>query len=95
MRKSARCYLRGTSALGLLNTVLGCLFNRVLVLHKRKDDGRIVGVAIDRADLWPAHQGRIRRDEFPLPKPFWRSKHFPDRPPLPKDPPPSSFDKGD
>ena len=28
---SNRCYLRGTSWLGLLNTVLGCLVNRVLV----------------------------------------------------------------
>jgi len=28
---SARCYLRGTSWLGLLNTILGCVLNRVLV----------------------------------------------------------------
>jgi hypothetical protein len=26
-----RCYLRGLTLLGLLNTVLGCLFNRVIV----------------------------------------------------------------
>jgi hypothetical protein len=26
-----RCYLRGLTPLGLLNTVLGCLFNRVIV----------------------------------------------------------------
>ena len=26
-----RCYIRGFSPLGLLNTVLGCLINRVLV----------------------------------------------------------------
>jgi len=28
---NARCYLRGTSWLGLLNTILGCVLNRVLV----------------------------------------------------------------
>ena len=28
-----RCYLRGTSWLGLLNTGLGCVLNRVLVRH--------------------------------------------------------------
>lgn len=26
-----RCYIRGWTPLGLLNTVTGCLFNRVLV----------------------------------------------------------------
>lgn len=26
-----RCYLRGTTLMGLFNTVTGCIFNRVLV----------------------------------------------------------------
>ena len=29
--RCARCYLRGLSWLGLFNTLIGCLFNRVLV----------------------------------------------------------------
>lgn len=65
MRKSARCYLRGTSALGLLNTVLGCLFNRVLVLHKRTDSGAITAIVWDRADRWPPDTGKGRRPRLP------------------------------
>ncbi len=30
-KRCNRCYLRGTSPLGLFNTIIGCLFNRVLV----------------------------------------------------------------
>lgn len=31
-----RFYIRGTTVLGIINTILGCLFNRVLVkcIHK-------------------------------------------------------------
>lgn len=50
-----RCYLRGTSWLGLLNTVLGCLFNRVLVL-KISGIGKcrkVTGWWIDKATDWP------------------------------------------
>lgn len=37
-----RCYLRGLSPLGLLNTLFGCLFNRVLVRHIDVDTGKTV-----------------------------------------------------
>ncbi|GAI50230.1 unnamed protein product, partial [marine sediment metagenome] len=36
---SDRYYLRGTTLLGLLNTVLACLFNRVLVRCIDSDTG--------------------------------------------------------
>jgi hypothetical protein len=49
---SNRCYLRGTSLLGLFNTVVGCLFNWVLVRFIRYPD-RQVGHYWDRADLPP------------------------------------------
>lgn len=46
-----RCYLRGWTPLGLLNTVIGCLFNRVLVRHIDTETGKTVnwsmGVATD------------------------------------------------
>ena len=50
---SHRCYLRGTSLLGLFNTVIGCLFNRVLVVAKDTDTGEVVGRYWDRADAHP------------------------------------------
>ena len=34
-----RCYLRGTSWLGLLNTILGCSINRVLIKVTDSDTG--------------------------------------------------------
>lgn len=46
-----RCYLRGWTPLGLLNTVIGCLFNRVLVRHIDVDTRKTVkwswGIATD------------------------------------------------
>lgn len=45
-----RFYVRGYSWLGLLNTLLGCLFNRVLVQHVNDDDETIRwtwGIATD------------------------------------------------
>jgi hypothetical protein len=55
---SKRCYLRGTSALGIFNTVIGCLFNRVLV---RKvcticEQRCTVGWYWDKASLHPQEQ---------------------------------------
>jgi len=38
----SRYYLRGTSALGLFNTVVGCLFNRVLVVARDSDTHEVV-----------------------------------------------------
>ena len=37
-----RFYLRGTSLLGLFNTITGALFNRVLVRHVDVDTGKTV-----------------------------------------------------
>ena len=54
---SNRCYLRGTSLLGLFNTVVGCLFNRVLVIAKDSDTGKVVRRYWDRADRHPAAEG--------------------------------------
>lgn len=51
-----RFYMRGTSPLGLLNTLTACLFNRVLVLHL-DDAGKIVNWHIGRGtDFPPAEQ---------------------------------------
>jgi len=41
--KCQRCYLRGLTALGLFNTVTGCLFNRVLVRRRDIATGSTVG----------------------------------------------------
>ena len=50
---SDRCYLRGTSVLGLFNTVIGCLFNRVLVRMTDTETHRTVGWYWDRATAHP------------------------------------------
>ena len=47
---SNHCYLRGTSFLGLFNTIIGCLFNRVLVKCVDTDTGKVVRRYWDRAD---------------------------------------------
>ena len=38
-----RCYLRGRSLLGLFNTLIGCLFGRVLVRMVSDVTGRTIG----------------------------------------------------
>lgn len=53
MRRSSRCYLRGTSRLGLFNTVIGCLFNRVLVRRVDDQTKETVGWFWDKATKWP------------------------------------------
>ncbi len=50
---SDRFYLRGTTWLGLLNTVMGALFNRVLVRTMNCDTGQVVGYAWDVATNHP------------------------------------------
>ena len=50
---SNRCYLRGISFLGLFNTIVGCLFNRVLVKCVDTDMGKTVSWYWDRADGHP------------------------------------------
>jgi len=50
---SNRCYLRGTSLLGIFNTIIGCLFNRVLVVAKDTDTGKVVRRYWDRAGAHP------------------------------------------
>jgi len=47
------CYLRGTSLLGLFNTIIDCLFNRVLVIARDTDTGKVVRRYWDRADRHP------------------------------------------
>lgn len=53
---SNRCYLRGWTWLGLLNTVMGCLFNRVLVRCIDEDTGRTVRWFWDTATNHPPEQ---------------------------------------
>lgn len=48
-----RCYLRGLSLLGIFNTIIGCLFNRVLVVAQDIETGRVVRWW-DLATNWPA-----------------------------------------
>lgn len=55
-KKCARCYLRGTSLLGLFNTMIGCLFNRVLV-RVNSSDGRAIDWRWDKATNWPPAEG--------------------------------------
>jgi len=50
-KKCTRCYLRGTSLLGLFNTVIGCLFNRVLV-RASSIDGVTIRWFWDKATNW-------------------------------------------
>ena len=50
---SNRCYLRGASLLGLFNTIIGCLFNRVLVIARDTDTGKVVRRYWGRADEHP------------------------------------------
>ena len=52
--KCNRCYLRGTSLLGLFNTIIGCLFNRVLVQMVDNVTHKTVGWRWDKATDWPA-----------------------------------------
>jgi hypothetical protein len=47
-----RCYIRGLTLLGLLNTIIGCVFNRVLCIVTT-EDGKIIDYFFDKADRWP------------------------------------------
>ena len=47
-----RFYIRGSSALGLFNTVLGCLCNRVVIWHI-DDTGHVVRWSIGKASDFP------------------------------------------
>ena len=51
-----RCYLRGTTWLGLLNTVLGCMLNRVLVRCIDAQSGQTLGWRWDKATRFPRVQ---------------------------------------
>ncbi len=50
---SKRCYIRGLTVLGIFNTVLGCLINRVLVLCVDSDTKRVVSWYWDKATNHP------------------------------------------
>jgi hypothetical protein len=52
-KANPRCYLRGASALGLLNTVVGCIANRVLVRIFDADTEKTVAWRWDRATDHP------------------------------------------
>jgi len=57
--KCSRCYLRGTSLLGLFNTIIGCLLNRVLVRMKDSKTGKTFWWRWDKASDWPpAEEGK-------------------------------------
>lgn len=48
-----RFYLRGTSPLGIFNTVFAFLFNRVLILHVDKDTNKVVKRSIAKGTRFP------------------------------------------
>lgn len=48
-----RVYVRGTSWLGILNTITGALFNRVLVKHVDDDTENIIKWSIDKGTNFP------------------------------------------
>jgi len=48
-----RFYLRGLTPLGLLNTLLGAVLNRVLVRCRDSQSGKVVGWRWMRADAFP------------------------------------------
>jgi len=47
-----RFYIRGLTPLGIFNTITGCIFNRVVVLHKDRD-GVILDWHIGRGTDFP------------------------------------------
>jgi len=53
---SNRCYLRGLSILGLFNTIIGCLFNRVLVMRIDSDTKEFCGWFWDLATNHPPEE---------------------------------------
>ena len=56
-----RCYFRGTSWLGLLNTVLGCLFNRVRVKVVDSDTKYVLGWRWGKGtDFPPLKDGSVK-----------------------------------
>lgn len=52
-----RFYLRGTSRLGLFNTLIGCLFNRVLSKEIDRNTGKVVRWKIRVATDFPPYRG--------------------------------------
>ena len=54
-----RFYLRGTSWLGLVNTALACVSNRVVVRHVKA--GRTIGWSLQRGTDFPPSRKRKER----------------------------------
>jgi len=52
----SRCYLRGTSVLGLLNTLLGCVFGIVLVKMVDTRSGTVIRWYLDKATRHPPRE---------------------------------------
>lgn len=48
-----RCYLRGLTPLGLINTLIGCLFNRVIVHVTDLDTGKTLRWSWAKATDFP------------------------------------------
>lgn len=48
-----RCYWRGSSLLGIFNSICGCLFNRVLVRERSLGTGKIIRSYWGVADHYP------------------------------------------
>ena len=55
---SNRCYLRGTTLLGLFNTVIGCLFDRVLVRTVNSETRKTVSWGWGKAHEFPPCGGK-------------------------------------
>ena len=49
-----RYYIRGLTPLGIFNTIIGCLFNRVLVRKVDNTTRKTVGWFIDKATNHPS-----------------------------------------
>ena len=48
-----RCYIRGLTTLGIFNTIIGCLFNRVLCVIRDTENKKTIRRYFDKADRWP------------------------------------------
>lgn len=72
---SKRCYLRGWTLLGLFNSVIGCLFNRVLVRIIDHDTGKTLRRRWDKADQWPLEKESMTKIDTKLKESLARCLH--------------------
>ena len=57
-----RCYIRGLTFLGIINTATGCLFNFVLCKHVDKKTDNIVRWSFRKATDFPREDDREMRN---------------------------------